>query len=267
MQMPTFSSTKTLAAFVCSLAIVACGPPDQLSVKAGPIKGPFVVSDFFTPSGLMGDGQKPGRVSEGINENCKMPRPAGAQGDCYHFLWHAEQDQPVPLDAHWMGAYWVYPANSWGSVPGRSLSPPLDLGSDLMGGELYGYKRVRFYAAIDPVAKSPNLNTFAGGILGNTAKPPQPYSDHGCQIYAADPTDPTSVRKIFCTNADGTPKVFSAGDDGTIHLTSDWQQFSFTIDNWGLQSVIGAFGFSINDSDNPGQLLSIYVDDIVWDDR
>ncbi len=253
--MPThsFFIAKITAALACSLALVACGPPDEASrTKAGPIVGPFVVSDFFTPSGLMGDGAVPGRVSEGIDENCKQPRPAGAQGDCYHFLYHIG-------DVKWAGAFWVYPSNSWGSVPGRALAPPLDLGPDGMGGELHGYKRVRFWAAVDVMPTPPILHYFVGGIDGTVASPPRPYADKGCQIFPADPTDPTSMRQVFC----GTG--FREGDAGNSYLTGQWQQFSIPLDRWGLTSVIGAFGFSINDTENPGQTLSIYIDDIVWD--
>jgi hypothetical protein len=262
MQMPTFSSTKTLATLLCSLAIVACGPPAEADrTKSGPIVGPFVVSDFFTPSGLMGDGEIPGRVSEGIDENCKMPRPPGAQGDCYHFLWRADQDKPEPLDAHWMGAYWVYPSNSWGTVPGRALQPPLDLGPDGKGGELHGYKRVRFWAAVDVLPNPPILRYFVGGINGPSAKPPQPYSDQGCQIFAGDDTtDPPTPRTVSCDVG-----VFMVGNPQDLTLTTTWQQFSLDISNWGLTSLIGAFGFSMNDTENPSHVVSLYIDDVVWD--
>jgi hypothetical protein len=216
-----------------------------------------VVSDFFTPSGLMGDGEKPGRVIEDIDKNCAVPRPPGAQGDCYHFLWHVEQDAPAPIDDHWAGAYWVYPSNSWGTVPGRALQPPLDLGPDGNGGELHGYKRVRFWAAVEPMPTPPMFQYFVGGIDGKKANPAQPYSDKGCQIFKADPTDPTSMRLVFCDT------FFQVGNAGA--LSGTWQQFTLDVSNWGLTSLIGAFGFSINDTENPGQTVSIYIDDIVWD--
>jgi hypothetical protein len=254
MQMPTFSFKKVVSALLCSLAVVACGPPDEADrVKSGPIVGSFVVSDYFTPSGLMGDGEIPGRVTVGINKNCRSPRPAGAQGDCYHFLYQ-------PVDVHWAGAYWVFPSNSWGTVPGRSVNPPLDLGADGKGGELHGYTQVKFWAAVDPMPVAPNFQYFVGGIDGRAAKPPQPYYDKGCLIFAADTTTvPPTERSVFCD-------AFRNAPQNTISpLTGQWQQYVLPMNTWGLESIIGAFGFAINDTENPGQTLSIYFDDIVWE--
>jgi hypothetical protein len=252
MQMPTFSSTNKLAALFCSLAIVACGPPDEASrAKAGPIVGPFVVSEFFTPSGLMGDGAIPGLVSEGINENCRTPRPAGVQGDCYHFLYHVG-------DVHWAGAYWVFPSNSWGSVPGRDVVPPVDKGPDGMGGELRVYNHVRFSVAIDPMPVPPKFQFFAGGIEGSQAKPPQPYGDKGTLIFPADPTDPTSMQMLF-------PAQNFVQQGSPVELTGPWQELTIPLNTWSISNVIGAFGWAMNDTENPGQTLSIYLDDIVWE--
>jgi hypothetical protein len=253
MQMPTFSSTKKLAALFCSLAIVACGPPDEASrAKAGPIKGPFVVSDFFTPSGLMGDGAIPGLVTEDIDTNCAVPRPAGAQGDCYHFLYHIG---PVK----WAGAYWVFPSNSWGSVPGRDVIPPVDKGPDGMGGELLVYNHVRFSVAINPpMPVPPKFAFFAGGIEGSEAKPPQPYGDKGTLIFPADPTDPTSMQQIII-------KQDFVQQGNPVELTGGWQELTIPLDTWDIRNVIGAFGWSMNDTENPGQTLNIYLDDIVWE--
>src|SRR5690348_8966984 len=99
--MLSISPVKLATAILLSSVVVACGPPDEADrAKAGPIKGPFVVSNFFTPSGFMGDGAIPGRLTVGINKNCKLPRPPGAQGDCYHYLYKVG-------DVRWAGSYWV----------------------------------------------------------------------------------------------------------------------------------------------------------------
>ncbi len=250
MQMSSFSTLKTLAPLFCSLALVACGPPDP--VAATPIEGPFIVSQYFTPSGLMGDGAIPGRVSEGINENCKTPRPAGAQGDCYHFLYEVG-------DVKWAGAFWVYPSNSWGTVPGRAVVGPIDLGPDGMGHELHGYHHVRFWAAIDPLPNAPFLQYFVGGIGGPDSSPPEPYQDTGCTVSAA--ATPGAPATVDCST------IFKAVDGG--RLTTDWKQFTldFTtpFSNQSVSSLIGAFGWSSNDTDNPGMTQSIYIDDIVWE--
>ena len=261
MQMPSFSRILTSSALLCSLAVVACGPPDEASrAHSGPIVGPFVVSDYFTPSGLMGDGEKPGAMTVGINKNCRTPRPPGAQGDCYHFLYKVG-------DVHWAGAYWVYPSNSWGTYPGRDVIPPRDLGPDSKGNELYGYTRVRFWAAVDKMPVDPKFSYFVGGIDGRKANPQQPYFDKGCLIYPADTTtSPPTERVVFCEDEKGVPNAFANAPMTTIPpLTGDWQQYSMPMDTWGLTSIIGGFGFSINDTENPGQTLSIFIDDIVWE--
>ena len=261
MQMSSFSTLKALAPVLCSLAVVACGPPDEASrAKAGPIVGPFVVSQYYTPSGLMGDGAIPGLVSEGINENCR-PRPKAQaecptcttlnwQGDCYHFLYHVG-------NVHWAGAYWVFPSNSWGSVPGRDVVPPVDLGPDGTGGELRVYHHVRFSVAIDTMPVAPKFQYFAGGIEGDQAKPKQPYGDKATQIFPPNPDDPTAQRYFPDQNfvAQGDP----------VQLTGPWQELTIPLDTWSVSNVIGAFGWAMNDTENPNQTLSIYLDDIVWE--
>ncbi len=252
MQKPSSSLSNIAAALLCSLAAVACGPPDEASrVTTGAINGPFVVSNYFTPSGLMGDGAIPGLLSEGINENCRTPRPPNAQGDCYHFLYHIG-------NVRWAGAYWVYPSNSWGAVPGRDLNPPLDLGPDGKGGELRGYNHVRFSVAIDPLPVPPKFQYFVGGIEGSVSVPAQPYGDTGTLIFPADPADPTSTAQLFPDQ-----NFVQQGDPAP--LTGPWQELTIPLNSWGITNVIGAFGWSINDTDNPGQTLSIYLDDIVWE--
>jgi len=260
--MTSISLGKCAAALVVSSLLVACGPPDEASrVQAGPIVGPFVVSNFFTPSGFMGDGAIPGRLTVGINENCKMPRPAGAQGDCYHFLYKVG-------DVKWAGAYWVYPSNSWGSVPGRNVVGPNNLGPKPDGsGDMLGYHQVRFWAAMDPLPKPTFFQFYAGGIDGRKATPPQKYYDHGCQIFAGMPP--------FCDDGNGgfNPFAPTGGDylaaepaAGAAGSRADWKQFTLTqLSQWSIDSLIGAFGWSTNDSDNPGQTQSIYLDDIVWE--
>jgi hypothetical protein len=249
--MPSISREKLAAALFLSLTVVACGPPDEASrAKSGPIEGPFVVSNFFTPSGFMGDGAIPGRLTVGINEHCKEPRPAGAQGDCYHFLYTVG-------DVKWAGAYWVYPSNSWGTVPGRSVVGPVDHGPNPAGGELRGYTRLRFWGAMDPLPMDPFVQYYAGGIDGRKAHPPQPYWDHGCQLSSSG--GPPS-----CLDANGVdPYPFAATDGG--RFKGEWQQFTLDLSGWSMDSVIGAFGWSSNDTDNPGQTQSIYIDDIVWE--
>ena len=250
MQMPSFTLVKSVSPILCALAIVACGPPDEASrARSGPIVGAFLVSDYYTPSGLMGDGQTPGLLTEEINQNCKA-RPPGAQGDCYHFVHHIG-------DLRWSGAYWVYPANSWGTVPGRDLIGPVDRGMDSTGKPLRGYNRVRFWAAIDPLPVPPKFNAFVGGIDGSTAVPPRPYTDQGYQIFAADPTTtPPTPQQAFFVNF---------RQAATAEIGPEWKQYEIPLEGWAVDNVIGGFGWSINDNDNLGQTISLYFDGIVWE--
>jgi hypothetical protein len=260
--MPPISLQKAAPALFLSLALLGCGPPDEASrAKGGPVIGSFIVSKHFTPSGFMGDGAIPNRLTVGINKNCKTPRPPGAQGDCYHFLYKVG-------DVKWAGAYWVYPSNSWGTVPGRNVVPPnpltlkdmnnVDTGMpalDPSGKQLRGYTRVRFYAAMDYMPTMPFVQFYAGGIDGRKAKPPQPYFDYGCQLFPG--------MQPFCVDTNGVLNAFAPTDGSSF--TTEWKQYSIDLSQWGLYSVIGAFGWSSNDTANPGMTQSIYFDDIVWE--
>ena len=53
-------------------------------------------------------------------------------------------------------------------------------------------------------------------------------------------------------------------EDGA-RFTPEWKQYKIDLSLWSVSSVIGAFGFATNDTDNPGQTQSIYFDDIVWE--
>ena len=48
-------------------------------------------------------------------------------------------------------------------------------------------------------------------------------------------------------------------------FTTEWVQYKIDLTGWSVASVIGAFGFATNDTDNPGYPQSIYFDDIVWE--
>jgi len=264
--MTPISLEKSAAALCLALVTVACGPSDEASrAQSGPIRGPFIVSDVYTPSGFMGDGAIPGRMTVDINTGCKVPRPVGAQGDCYHFIYRVKE-------VKWAGCDWVYPTNSWGSVPGRTLIGPIDLGPnpDHPGKEMHGYTHVRFSAAVDmnfdknnPLKNPPAFDSWAGRLDGRAATPPQPYWDTGCSVFPGMP--PT----VTCTDTTAMPPVPYAfapsKTTNTLNADSSWQQFSIDLTKWSVDQVIGGFGWAANDSDNPGQNLSLYFDDIVWE--
>jgi hypothetical protein len=231
-----------LAACLCSLAAVACGPPDEGSrvLNPGPVKAPFYVSDYFTPSGDMGDGQFAGNLITTFNEACKE-RPQYAGGDCYRFDYHVSTQR-------WAGVYWVFPSNSWGAYPGRSVIGTVDLGNGLRG-----FNSVTFSAAIDQATLDNNpgglfVNFIAGGIDGSQATPKLPYSD------------------VSCTGGPETCMPFKASQGVTLNTT--WQSISIDLSNTPLTAVIGAFAWvsSYPPTAEPGAPpQTIFIDDIVWE--
>ncbi len=102
-----FRSTLPLVS-VLGLGLLACSP--EAGKPKGPPEGTFVVSEYFAPSGAMGDGETPENLVIAENDNCKA-RPEGARGSCYKFDYTAGPTL-------WAGVYWQHPANNWGQDPG-----------------------------------------------------------------------------------------------------------------------------------------------------
>jgi hypothetical protein len=255
--MESLSPTTIAAALLLALPLVACGPTDEEDrAKAGPIVGPFVVSQYFTPSGFMGDGAVPGRLTVDVNRNCKA-RPPGAQGDCYRFIYK-------PDTVKWAGAYWVFPANSWGTVPGRDIIGPVDLqvtdperpGTPNLRG--YNYMRVKY--AVEPLPGEQKLHFWVGRLDGRTSMPPQPYYDQACSVFPGTPP------KCWDTNKGPVPVPYWFNPSEKEALaTTDWQEYRFDLSKWSVSQLIAAFGFSTNEDANPKLTQVIYLDDIVWE--
>jgi hypothetical protein len=134
-----------LLVLAAALGCEAIDPRPPVS-HAGTLDDRFAVSNFFTPSGHMGDGERAGRLQMDIQSPACLPRPEGAAGDCYRFVYH-------PGDKQWAGVYWVYPANNWGSRAGRRVDGTR-------------FKQVRLQAA----SATPDLvvNFIVGGIADPT---------------------------------------------------------------------------------------------------
>jgi hypothetical protein len=153
--------------FAClaSGLLSACGPKSPIDSlgHTGPLTEPFPVSQFFSPSGHMGDGAVPGPLTLDINENCKE-RPPGARGDCYRFTY-------VPSVQLWAGVYWQYPSNNWGTQHGWPIGQRAD-----EAGILPVFTTVKFKAAsnveFDSVGSALSAQFIVGGINGGFA-----YSD------------------------------------------------------------------------------------------
>jgi hypothetical protein len=283
--MESLSPARLVAASLLAITLAGCGPSDEADrAKAGPIVGPFVVSQFFTPSGLMGDGAVPGRLTVDINKNCKVPRPPGAQGDCYRFLYK-------PSTVKWAGAFWVTPANNWGTAEGREMVGPVDMGvadpSKPGSPNLRGYTRVRLSMALevypakncDPAGTSTELppcypkeqivRFWAGRLDGRQSKPPQPYYDRGCLVFpGSDPTCVDDSLKVPAPYAFAPAEEsgrFAVVADDTTRLEPNWKNFTIDLSTWSVESLIGAFGFASNTDANPQFTQIIYFDDIVWE--
>ena len=102
------------------LLLTACSVDD---IAAEPVQAPFTVSDYYVPSGFMGDASVLGRsvAPMSLSYDACRPRPAGAYGDCYRFVY-----TPVPIadgGVGWGGVYWQSPANNWGQDAPQKVEP------------------------------------------------------------------------------------------------------------------------------------------------
>ena len=162
------SSARAFLLAVACLAI-GCGPTDLADnvENPGPIAGPFPVSRFFTASGFMGDGMLPGFLLADVDEHC-LERPTGALGNCYRFTYNVG-------DQKWAGVYWQYPANNWGSRPGRSVAA--------------SFSHVRFSAA----AKYSIVLPAGGGTGAGCADATGCRSGFACAGGACQPAGTTEL--------------------------------------------------------------------------
>jgi hypothetical protein len=109
-------STTLLALAACS-AGVDDTPPGVDPTPENGIDPPFAVSQYFAPSGFMGDGDDGvSLVAEASTGDCLDRRVADADGDCYRFTYTA-------ATRLWAGVYWQYPANNWGELEGKKVAP------------------------------------------------------------------------------------------------------------------------------------------------
>ncbi len=148
-----------------AIAALCAGCAPEAGQAKGPPKGPFAVSDYFAASGAMGDGATPPRLT--INEKnsaCKMPRPAGARGNCFAFAYDPSVMTTVtpPVDSVlWAGLYWQYPANNWGDEPGLPVPS--------------GLTKVTFQAATGAASE---MVEFAAGGMGYPPSTDPNVPDH-----------------------------------------------------------------------------------------
>jgi hypothetical protein len=79
-----------------------------------PLSLPVVVSDYFNPSGWMGDGEVLGNMNIVVDESKAIPD--GARGKCYKVMYTKDGG------AGWGGMKWLYPSNNWGTRQGLPIS-------------------------------------------------------------------------------------------------------------------------------------------------
>ncbi len=172
-------------------ALAACGPKSQVALlgHTGPLAEPFAVSEFFSPSGHMGDGAVPGPLTLDIDENCK-DRPPGARGDCYRFTY-------VPSTQLWAGVYWQYPSNNWGTEHGWPVAQRAD-----EAGVLPVFTTVKFMAAsnvpADASGNALSVQFIVGGINGGFA-----FSDDF--KFSTFKTDISTEWKAYSIDISGVP--------------------------------------------------------------
>ncbi|HVZ73999.1 MAG TPA: hypothetical protein VHJ20_16580 [Polyangia bacterium] len=259
MRSPPLGAIHLLAATM-ALGASACLPAPE---QAEPLSETFAVSDYFTPSGYMGDGQRLGNITVEVNSaNCK-PRPVGARGDCYVFTYHKDA---YPTN-HWAGVYWVFPANNWGSSYGRAVTSE-------------NFKQIRFQAALEApmpytaMGGSPQpFSAFSGDI------DPQGNFNNLNMVGVADHKDAVNANTSLMVGTDLTTDLrpfslplsdFAKGQNCVVEPAPPAPQIPNNCDAAGFASdLIGAFGWAIHypdDSDPDGSKgVKLYLDDIVWD--
>jgi hypothetical protein len=78
-----------------------------------PLSIPFLVSDYFSPDGYFGDGEKAGLLD--LVKSCPARAPGG-RGDCYTLTYRVGIKR-------YGGIYWQHPHNNWGFAAGHNVEP------------------------------------------------------------------------------------------------------------------------------------------------
>jgi hypothetical protein len=147
-------ATSTGTAGAGTAGAPAMAPPP------GPLALPVIVSDYYRPTGGMGDAAVAGAVTVAGDATACTGAPTGAsQGACYTITYHP---QPFMAGANstWAGFYWQYPDNNWGTMQ------PITIAT--------GAKDVSFWAK--GMAGGESITFEAGGIM-NQVSAATPYTD------------------------------------------------------------------------------------------
>jgi hypothetical protein len=106
------------SAWAAPVFFFSCAPQTG-TVDTAPLAVPFAVSDYYSPTGYMGDGVTVGVVNMLADGTACPSRAPGAVGDCYQITY----TPPVPSANGWAGVYWQYPENNWGAYAGHAVRP------------------------------------------------------------------------------------------------------------------------------------------------
>lgn len=136
---------------------VGPGKDQDSAAPQTPTSLPFNVSDQFIPSGYMGT--MDGLTMSNAVTDCKTPRQAGAQGDCYSVKWNVTL--ATGATSAWSGIYWQWPDKNWGALPGKLVAS--------------GATKVTFYVA--GAAGGEQVTFTVGGINTKGGDPTLTYRD------------------------------------------------------------------------------------------
>lgn len=76
------------------------------------LSAPFGVTRYFVPSGFMGDGETPGKITH--TATVEKPRSSDPDQTVTKVAY-------LPGTHQWGGVYWQHPEGNWGLVPGRKV--------------------------------------------------------------------------------------------------------------------------------------------------
>ena len=222
---------------------MACAP--KAGQEKPPPDGPFAVSDYYAPSGAMGDGATNGNLIAHTDTPCKA-RPPGARGSCYSFEYVASAPYTTPVNhttgvCNWAGVFFQHPANNWGAEQGEPVP----------SGQL---TKLTFQVAV--AAGSELLSFQAGGI----GVPPLPDGA---------PAPPPATA---CPPAETPPPIYYDDISSTVMLPvgTDWQKIEIPIMARqpgapvpATTNLIGAFSWGISASG--GLPKTVYIDDLFYE--
>jgi len=126
---------------ICLWCLVAVGHEQsvgkaQSQAQILVLTPPIEIGRTFVPSGYMGDGEKGKMYVEVKPVVGEKPRPGDEDSMCTKISYK-------PGAIGWAGVYWLYPANNWGDVPGRSIRGGTKLvfwAAGQKGGEIVEFK-------------------------------------------------------------------------------------------------------------------------------